>query len=117
MPGGFPSTLAGKCPRCGEGRLFRNILGLRDRCDRCGLSYDGLDQGDGPAVLAILVAGALVVGAALSVELNYEPPYWVHAALWLPLILVLSLGSLRLIKAWLIAETFRHKAGEGRQDP
>ena len=29
--------LLGRCPRCGEGKLFQGFLGLRERCDRCGL--------------------------------------------------------------------------------
>jgi uncharacterized protein (DUF983 family) len=112
----FASTLSGKCPRCGEGALYRNGLGLREKCSRCGLSYEGLGQGDGPAALVILVAGVAVLGAALSVEFAYQPPYWVHAALWIPLCLIVCLGGLRLIKSWLIAETFRHAAGDGQTD-
>ena len=45
------------------------------------------DAGDGPAVFVILIAGFIVVGAALIVEVVYQPPFWVHAVLWVPLIL------------------------------
>jgi uncharacterized protein (DUF983 family) len=106
--------LRGRCPRCGEGKLFRGLLTLRDRCERCGLDYKFADAGDGPAVFVILIGGAIVVCAALVTELVYQPPYWVHAALWLPLSLIVTLGPLRPLKGVLIALQYHHKAAEGR---
>jgi uncharacterized protein (DUF983 family) len=106
--------LAGRCPRCGKGHLFQGFLGLRPRCESCGLDFGFADAGDGPAVFVILIGGAIVVFAALITEVVYQPPYWVHAALWLPLILIVTLGPLRPIKGLLIALQFHHKASEGR---
>jgi uncharacterized protein (DUF983 family) len=106
--------LRGECPRCGEGRLFQGFLSLRPACERCGLDYGFADAGDGPAVFVILIGGFIVVFAALMTEIVYQPPYWVHAALWLPLILVVTLVPLRLIKGLLIALQYHHKAAEGR---
>jgi uncharacterized protein (DUF983 family) len=115
-PGPLPIArgLRGRCPRCGEGKLFQGFLGLRERCDRCGLDYKFADAGDGPAVFVILIGGAIVVGAALITEVVYQPPYWVHAALWLPLILLVTLAPLRPLKGLMIALQFHHKAAEGR---
>jgi uncharacterized protein (DUF983 family) len=106
--------LRGRCPQCGEGRLFSGFLGLRPRCDKCGLDFDFADAGDGPAIFVILIGGFIVVFAALIVEVMYQPPYWVHAALWLPLILLVTLLPLRLLKGLLIDLQFFHKAQEGR---
>ncbi len=106
--------LRGRCPRCGEGKLFQGFLGLRAKCERCGLDYSFADAGDGPAVFVILIGGFIVVFAALLVEVLYQPPYWVHAVLWLPLILLVTLAPLRLIKGLLIALQYHHKAAEGR---
>jgi uncharacterized protein (DUF983 family) len=108
--------LRGRCPRCGEGRLFQGFLGLRAKCEYCGLDYSFADAGDGPAVFVILIGGFIVVFAALLVEVLYQPPYWVHAVLWLPLILIVTLAPLRLIKGLLIALQYHHKAAEGRLD-
>jgi uncharacterized protein (DUF983 family) len=108
--------LRGRCPACGEGRLFQGFLKLRPACERCGLDYSFADAGDGPAVFVILLGGAIVVFAALLTEVAYQPPYWVHAVLWLPLILLVTLAPLRLIKGLLIALQFHHKAAEGRLD-
>ena len=106
--------LRGRCPRCGEGRLFAGFLKLRARCERWGLDYTFADAGDGPAVFVILIGGGIVVFAALLTEVLYQPPYWVHAALWLPLILAVTLWPLRAMKSLLIALQFHHKAAEGR---
>ena len=106
--------LRGRCPRCGEGHLFQGFLSVRPTCEHCGLDYTFADSGDGPAVFVILIAGFIVVFAALIIEIVYQPPYWVHAALWLPLILIVTLAPLRLVKGLLIALQYHHKAAEGR---
>lgn len=108
------AALRARCPRCGTGRLFKNVLELRTRCERCGLDYRFIDTGDGPAVFAIFILGFLVLGLALYVEFTFEPPVWVHVLLWgigTPLI---ALALLRFLKALLIALQYRNKAEEGR---
>jgi uncharacterized protein (DUF983 family) len=106
--------IACKCPRCGNGKLYRGFLTLRPRCEACGLDYAFIDAGDGPAVFIILIAGFVVVTCALIVEVKYQPPFWLHAALWLPLVLATTLLPLRSMKALLVALQFHHKAAEGR---
>ena len=103
-----------KCPRCGKGKLFSGFLTLASRCETCGLDYGFVDAGDGPAVFIIMIAGFIVVGAALVVEMKYQPPFWVHAVLWLPLIAVTTLLPLRSMKALLVALQYHHRAAEGR---
>ena len=109
--------LRGRCPRCGEGHLFQGFLTLRPACERCGLDYSFADSGDGPAVFVILIGGGIVVFAALMTEVLFQPPYWLHALLWLPLILIVTLAPLRLLKGLLIALQYHHKAAEGRLEP
>ncbi len=106
--------LACRCPHCGRGRLFDGFLSVRPRCETCGLDYSFIDAGDGPAVFVILLAGAVIVAMALTVEILYQPPFWLHALLWGPLILVATLAPLRPMKGLLIALQFHHKAAEGR---
>ena len=106
--------LLSRCPRCGKGKLFQGFLALAPRCEHCGLDYSFVDSADGPAFFVVFLSGFIVAGSALAVEMLYEPPYWVHAALWLPLILLVTLAPLRLLKGLLIALQFHHKAAEGR---
>jgi uncharacterized protein (DUF983 family) len=115
-PSPFVTGLSGRCPQCGKGRLFTGFLTVRAGCEVCGLDYGFADAGDGPAVFVILLAGLLVVAAALFVEIVYQPPFWVHAALWGPMILIVTLAPLRLLKGLLIALQYHHKAAEGRFD-
>lgn len=108
--------LKGRCPCCGEGRLFSSFLTVAKQCGVCKLDYSFADAGDGPAVFVILIIGFVVVGLALWMEVSLAPPLWLHFLLWIPLTLVLSVGSLRLIKGVLIALQYRNSAAEGRLD-
>jgi len=87
---------------------------MRPRCEACGLDYDFADAGDGPAVFVILIAGFVVVFSALITEVLYQPPFWLHALLWGPLILLVTLLPLRPMKGLMIVLQYHHKAAEGR---
>jgi len=106
--------LTGRCPRCGQGRLFKGFLEVAPACDVCGLDLKFADSGDGPAVFVTLFAGFFVLGLALWVELNYEPPMWVHIVIFLPLTLIVCIGMLRPLKGLLVALQYRNKAEQGR---
>ena len=109
--------LACRCPRCGRGALYRGYLTVADRCDACGLDLKKADSGDGPAVFLILILGAVVVALALLLEASLAPPYWVHLALWPPVILGGTLLLLRPMKATLIALQYHHRASDsGTED-
>jgi uncharacterized protein (DUF983 family) len=110
----YSAGLRGRCPRCGEGRLFKGYLDLAPRCERCGLDYSFADAGDGPAVFVILIAGFAVVGAALVVEMTWRPSYGIHAALWLPMLLVIVFGLLRPLKGLLVTLQYHHRAGDAQ---
>ncbi len=112
----YAATLKGRCPSCGEGRLYAGYLKLRDKCDSCGLELATFDQADGPAVFVMFIVGLLVVIPAFVVELKFQPPYWLHAVLWGPWAIFLVLIALRPVKSLLVAQQFKHKAEEGRLD-
>lgn len=117
LPSPFRTGLTGRCPRCGEGRLFHGFLALRPQCEVCGLEYGFADSADGPAVFIMLIAGFAVLGAALFVEITYEPPIWLHLVMWLPLAVIVCVGLLRPMKGLAVALQFANKAGEGRSRP
>jgi uncharacterized protein (DUF983 family) len=107
-------ALAGRCPRCGQGRLFAGPIAFAPSCRSCGLDYAAFNVGDGAASFLILAVGAIITGLALWLELAVEPAWWVHALLWLPLTIVLSLGLMRLAKGALLALEYANNAHEGR---
>lgn len=110
------AVLLSRCPNCGRGRLFSGFLTPAPRCEACGLDYDFIDSGDGPAVFIVLIVGFLTVMGALVTEIAFRPPYWLHALIWAPVAIGLSLVLLRPAKALLIALQYRHKAEEARFD-
>lgn len=110
----FAAGLKCRCPRCGRGQLFRQLLNMCERCNYCGLDYRFVDTGDGPAVFAIFILGFLCVGGALVAEFKFGVPWWVHVLLWGILTPLAAIVLLRFLKATLIALQFKHKAEEGR---
>ncbi|MEC8532447.1 MAG: DUF983 domain-containing protein, partial [Pseudomonadota bacterium] len=57
--------LKGRCPRCGQGRLFAGFLKVRPGCEACGLDYATIQTGDGPASFIMQIAGFVVGFSAL----------------------------------------------------
>ena len=109
------ASLLARCPRCGRGRLFCGYLKVAATCSSCGLDYSRFEAGDGPAVFAILIVGAIVTGGALLTEVAFQPPYWVHALIWGPALLILIFAFLKPLKAGLIVLQYKHQAEEGRR--
>ena len=70
LPAAVLSGLAGRCPRCRQGKMFSGLLTLRRKCEACGLDYSFADAGDGPAIFVILLSGFIVVAAALIVAIR-----------------------------------------------
>lgn len=91
-----------RCPACGEGALYNGLLRLNTACPKCGLDLSGSDAGDGPAFFAITIVGFVVTFLAAYVENHYQPSYWIHIALWLPLTVILCLYLLRIVKSYLV---------------
>jgi uncharacterized protein (DUF983 family) len=103
------AALMGRCPRCGTGKLFRSLLTIADSCPHCNLPFKGREQGDGPAFFGILIVGALTAIFAAIVEIKFQPPFWVQAAVWIPFIIGGSLVSLRWLKGALIAVQYQYR--------
>ena len=106
--------LRGKCPRCGRGELFSGYLSVAERCRNCGLSFDFADAGDGAPWFVMLISGALAVAAALILELNWTPSYWVHGVVAFGFAVLLPLLLLRPVKGVLLCQQYHTRAEEGR---
>jgi uncharacterized protein (DUF983 family) len=104
------NALRGKCPRCGRGRLYEGHLKIADSCGACGLGFAGHDSADGPAVMIMLLLGFIVAGLVFAVELRYQPPFWVHALIWPPVVIAGSLGMLRPFKSIFIGLQYKFRA-------
>jgi uncharacterized protein (DUF983 family) len=114
VPSPIATGLGCRCPRCGKGDLFPGLLslGLKDKCEACGLDFAFIDAGDGPAVFAIFILGFLILGGAMIAEFVFAVPVWGHVLLWGILTPLLALGLLKVLKGMLAALQFRYKARE-----
>ncbi len=102
------------CPRCGEGKLFKGFLTLADRCDRCGLDLSFAEPADGPAFFVMTGIGIVVIALFAWIAVVWQPPIWFHFVTVFPALILGCLGTLRPVKAWLVAEQYIHKAEEGQ---
>ena len=106
--------LRGLCPQCRTGRIFESglTLSLKEQCDNCGLDLSKNDSADGPAVFLIFILGFALVPLALVMDYAFGPPLWFQAAFWTVIALVLTLGALRPLKAYIIALQYKHRPND-----
>jgi uncharacterized protein (DUF983 family) len=98
-----------RCPRCGQGRLFTSFLGLAEHCNHCRLPLAGADSGDGPAFILIFALGFILVPPILIFSMHYDWPLWLHGIIWSVVVLGITLGLARPVKAMMIALQYRHR--------
>ncbi|MBA4010264.1 MAG: hypothetical protein C0481_00220 [Phenylobacterium sp.] len=108
------SGLTCRCPRCGKGKLFSGFLKMAPSCEACGLDFSFADPADGPAFFVMTAIGMIVIAVFTWVEVVYHPPIWFHMVTVFPALIIGCLGTLRPVKAWLVASQFFHKAEEAR---
>jgi uncharacterized protein (DUF983 family) len=100
-------------PALRRGQAVRRLLRLAKRCDRCGLDYGFADPADGPAFFVMTGVGIVVIAVWAWAVIAWSPPLWVQFATVFPALLIGCLGTLRPVKAWLVAEQYIHNASEG----
>jgi uncharacterized protein (DUF983 family) len=91
-----------RCPRCGEGGVFRGYVKVRDACPACGLALAGFRVDDAPPYFTILLVGHIVAPGMVLVEMSAHPATWLQLAFWLPATLGLALYFLPKLKGALI---------------
>jgi len=102
--------VSARCPRCRQGALFSGLLDVNLECPSCGLDLRAHDAGDGPAIFVIFIVGALSVIGALSLEVLFEPPYWLHFLVWPIVVIGLTLALLRPLKARFVDIQYRRRS-------
>src|SRR4051812_36215743 len=94
----FKRGLRGRCPRCGQGKLFRAFLKVHDHCPGWGLDYTPHRAVDLPAYRVIVIVGHIVVPMILWIETDYSPSVALQLSIYLRLTLILSLLLLQPVK-------------------
>lgn len=103
-------AVSGRCPRCGQARLFASYLKQVESCPVCGERWGAIRADDAPPWLTILVVGHIVVPIAATVEPSMTWPLWVGVTLWASLALGLSLVILPRAKGLFIAAIWSARA-------
>jgi uncharacterized protein (DUF983 family) len=95
--------LAGRCPNCGKGKMFRAYLKVRDACPVCGEDLSHQRADDAPAYLTMLIVGHFIVAGILASE-DFWPdsPMLLTACIWAALAVLSSLWLLPRIKGALV---------------
>lgn len=91
-----------KCPRCGDGALFAAYTKTAERCAACGLDFSGHRADDAPPYVAMMIVGHVTIPLVLVTKQLFDPPMLAQFALWLPLILALTIWILPRTKGALI---------------
>jgi uncharacterized protein (DUF983 family) len=95
--------LRGRCPACGEGRMFRKFLKVADTCPKCGEELHHHRADDFPAYLDIVIVGHVLIPIVLAVETEYAPPILLSMTVWPLIALIATLGLLQPIKGAVVA--------------
>jgi uncharacterized protein (DUF983 family) len=94
--------MLGKCPQCGDGKLFRKFIKPADNCPQCGEDFTPERADDLPAYLVVMLVGHIVVAGFLATEFLLDIPGWMHLAIWMPVTVLASLALLQPMKGAVI---------------
>lgn len=88
----------GRCPNCGDGRLFGAYLKVRSVCEICGHENGRYPSDDAPPYFTILIVGHLVVAPLLAFQVIWTIPTGLLLAILLPALAALTLAVLPIVK-------------------
>ena len=90
--------LTGRCPACGQGRLFDGFLRVAAECEHCHAPLGLARADDAPPYFTILIVGHIVIPGLLIMQRLDDPPTWLLSAIFVPLTVVLAVGLIRPVK-------------------
>ena len=105
--------VTGRCPVCGQGRIFNGYLSVAPECSVCHAPLGVLRADDAPPYIVIFLAGHLLLPPIFWIEKAYEPPMWLHMVVWLPLFAVVCTLLLRPVKGAVVAWMLRLGFADG----
>lgn len=95
--------MACKCPKCGEGKLFRAYLKTADECSNCGEVFSHHRADDLPPYIAIFIVGHIIIAAMLHIEMIMTVNPMTYMVVLVPLSIVMPLALLPSIKGAVVA--------------
>jgi uncharacterized protein (DUF983 family) len=90
--------LRGRCPGCGEGRVFRAFLKVVPECEHCGAPLGLARADDAPPYFTILIVGHIVVPLLFMADRAGTTPLWIMWSIFPLLTLALAVALIQPIK-------------------
>lgn len=102
-------ALLGRCPHCGEGKLFRSYLKQVENCAHCGERFGHIRADDAAPWGTIILVGHVFLPLAFLVNVDFMPT-WAAMLMWAFLFSLLSLTVLPRSKALFLAILWQTRA-------
>lgn len=102
----FKTGIAGHCPQCQRGSIFKGYLQIAPACEVCGLDFGFADTADGPAFFAMSIVAPFSVALALWLAFAFDAPTWVHLVTTLPFTVISCMAVLRPLKGWMVCSKY-----------
>lgn len=93
----------GRCPRCGEAKLFLRFLKPRPHCPACGQDWTYQQADDFPAYVSIFVTGHLMAPLIIALVRDAGLSVTALVVIILPLAVTMMIGLLQPAKGAIIA--------------
>lgn len=99
LPRAILNGLRWRCPRCGQGHLYRAFLKVTARCSHCGLDLTRHRSDDLPPYIVITIVGHILVVGLLHHQMSGASlAPWVYLAWMVPAAIVLPIAMLPSVK-------------------
>ena len=102
-------AVMGRCPACGEGKLFRSYLKQVDNCASSGEAFGQIRADDAAPWATIILVGHVFLPFAFMIDVDFLPA-WVVMTMWSALFAAISLALLPRAKAMFIAILWQTRA-------
>ncbi len=108
---------AGRCPICGQGRLYRGYLRLVACCACCAAPLGMVHADDAPPYFTIFITAHLIIAAVVLIDRQTDLPIWAMIAFFLPVTVMIAMLLLRPVKGATVGAMLRlGLIGEHRDD-
>jgi uncharacterized protein (DUF983 family) len=103
----------GRCPSCGETKLFSGYLRVVPVCSICAAPLGTYPSDDAPPYITMLLVLHLIIPIIVVLEETVEPPFWLDGIIFLPLAAILTLLLLPVVKGATIGLLLRLQVQRG----
>jgi len=101
-----------RCPRCGQGDLFKGVLEQVDHCSVCKEQLGHVNVGLLLPFVVITIVAHVIIFVMLEMELSGRSSPLVYILVLVPLSVIVPLVLIRPVKGWLIGLMWKWKLSD-----